>query len=187
MGNANRYAPWFFLFPALFYFFLLVIYPIFGSFWISFHDWNGTTFQCSDGRSLLELKEDESCRRVPVMTWVGLENYERFFSTHRFNTKIDQGRDQEIFSARNCCHIFSTVAWDTKSSKGFTLVSKTDSISDFIAPLIQGSKGRVNPIFLRCTIESGRGGFMESTSRVFGVEVIFFSLVGMLNMYSTSL
>ena len=28
---------------------------------------------------LLELKEDESCRRVPVMTWVGLENYERFF------------------------------------------------------------------------------------------------------------
>ena len=68
-----------FLFPALVYFFLLVIYPIFGSFWISFHDWNGTTFQCSDGRSLLELNEDESCRRVPVMTWVGLENYERFF------------------------------------------------------------------------------------------------------------
>ena len=79
MGNANRYAPWLFLLPALVYFFLLVIYPIFGSFWVSFHDWNGTTFECSDGRSLLELKEDESCRRVPVMTWVGLDNYERFF------------------------------------------------------------------------------------------------------------
>jgi len=79
MGNVNRFAPWLFLFPALLYFFLLVIYPIFGSFWISFHDWNGTTFQCSDGRSLLELEEDESCRRIPVMTWVGLENYERFF------------------------------------------------------------------------------------------------------------
>ena len=79
MGNANRYAPWLFLLPALVYFFLLVIYPIFGSFWISFHDWNGTTFQCADGRSLLELEEDESCRRIPVMSWVGLENYERFF------------------------------------------------------------------------------------------------------------
>jgi multiple sugar transport system permease protein len=79
MNRHYRLSPWLFLAPAAIYFFLLVIYPIFGSFWISFHDWNGTTFQCSDGRSLKELAEDEICRRVPLMTWVGWENYVRFF------------------------------------------------------------------------------------------------------------
>lgn len=79
MNRQYRYAPWLFLAPAALYFFVLVIYPIFGSFWVSFHDWNGTTFECSDGRSLKELAEDETCRRIPLMTWVGLENYERFF------------------------------------------------------------------------------------------------------------
>ena len=79
MGRSQRLAPWMFLAPAAIYFFVLVIYPIFGSFWVSFHDWNGTTFQCSDGRSLQDLADDEHCRRIPKMTWVGLENYERFF------------------------------------------------------------------------------------------------------------
>ena len=75
-----RLAPWLFLAPAAIYFFMLVIYPIFGSFWVSFHAWDGTTFQCSDGRALVELAEDETCRREPLMTWVGWENYERFFA-----------------------------------------------------------------------------------------------------------
>lgn len=78
--SRSRLSPWLFLAPAAIYFFVLVIYPIFGSFWVSFHDWDGTTFQCADGRALTELAEDETCRRVPLMTWVGLENYERFFA-----------------------------------------------------------------------------------------------------------
>ena len=52
MSRSYRYAPWLFLAPAAIYFFVLVVYPIFGSFWVSFHDWDGTTFECSDGRSL---------------------------------------------------------------------------------------------------------------------------------------
>ncbi len=76
--NSLKTAPLLFLTPAVIYFFLLVIYPIFGSFWISFHDWDGTKYQCSDGRSLSELHDSEKCRRVPLMTWVGFENYERF-------------------------------------------------------------------------------------------------------------
>ena len=79
MKNYNSISPWMFLLPAMVYFFILVIYPIFGSFWVSFHAWNGTTFQCSDGRSLKDLGAEEICRRIPKMTWVGLENYERFF------------------------------------------------------------------------------------------------------------
>jgi len=79
MGRSYRLAPFLFLAPAVIYFFVLVIYPIFGSFWVSFHDWNGTSFQCSDGRSIKVLAENETCRRVPLMTWVGWENYERFF------------------------------------------------------------------------------------------------------------
>ncbi|WP_082152608.1 carbohydrate ABC transporter permease [Candidatus Rhodobacter oscarellae] len=94
MSRAYRLAPWLFLAPAAIYFFSLVIYPIFGSFWVSFHDWDGTTFQCSDGRTLQELAEDESCRRVPLMTWVGLENYERFFD----KTPRDAGRIAEYWS-----------------------------------------------------------------------------------------
>ena len=80
MTRSGRLSPWMFLAPAAVYFFLLVVYPIFDSFWISFHDWDGATFQCSDGRPLKELAEDETCRKVPLMTWVGWENYERFFA-----------------------------------------------------------------------------------------------------------
>ncbi|MEM8732125.1 MAG: sugar ABC transporter permease [Pseudomonadota bacterium] len=88
MGRSQRLSPWLFLAPAAIYFFVLVIYPIFGSFWVSFHDWDGTTFECSDGRTLQELADDETCRRVPLMTWVGWENYERFFD----KTPRDIGR-----------------------------------------------------------------------------------------------
>ncbi|MEL7116924.1 MAG: sugar ABC transporter permease [Pseudomonadota bacterium] len=94
MSRSLRYAPWLFLAPAAIYFFILVIYPIFGSFWVSFHDWDGTTFECSDGRSLKELAEGEKCRRVPLMTWVGWENYERFFD----KTPRDMGRIRDYWS-----------------------------------------------------------------------------------------
>jgi len=93
-GRVNRFAPWLFLAPATIYFFLLVIYPIFGSFWVSFHDWDGTTFQCSDGRQLVELAEDEKCRRVPLMTWAGWENYQRFFD----KTPRDMGRIRDYWA-----------------------------------------------------------------------------------------
>ena len=93
MSRSYRYAPWLFLAPAAIYFFVLVIYPIFGSFWVSFHDWNGTTFQCSDGRTLQELEEGEKCRRIPKMEWVGWENYVRFFD----KTPRDIGRISEYW------------------------------------------------------------------------------------------
>ena len=72
-------TPWLFLAPALIYFTIMVIYPIIGSVHISFHDWNGTQFKCSDGRDIKSLKENEFCRKIPNMKYVGFENYERFF------------------------------------------------------------------------------------------------------------
>ena len=57
----------------------MVIYPIIGSVHISFHDWNGTQFKCSDGRDIKSLQENEFCRKIPNMKYVGFENYERFF------------------------------------------------------------------------------------------------------------
>ena len=50
-------TPWLFLAPALIYFTIMVIYPIIGSVHISFHDWNGTQFKCSDGRDIKSLQE----------------------------------------------------------------------------------------------------------------------------------
>ena len=72
-------TPWLFLAPALVYFTIMVIYPIIGSVHISFHDWNGTQFKCSDGRDIKSLQENEFCRKIPDMKYVGLENYQRFF------------------------------------------------------------------------------------------------------------
>ena len=74
-----NFTPWIFLAPALIYFLIMVIYPISGSFWISFHEWNGTQFKCSDGRDLKSLNNNQFCRKVPDMEFVGLKNYERFF------------------------------------------------------------------------------------------------------------
>ena len=56
-------TPWLFLAPALIYFTIMVIYPIIGSVHISFHDWNGTQFKCSDGRDIKSLQENEFCRK----------------------------------------------------------------------------------------------------------------------------
>ena len=75
-------TPWLFLAPALVYFTIMVIYPIIGSVLISFHDWNGTQFKCSDGRDIKSLQENEFCRKIPDMKYVGFENYQRFLKKH---------------------------------------------------------------------------------------------------------
>ena len=94
-------TPWLFLAPAFVYFFIMVVYPIGGSFWISFHHWDGTKFQCSDGRSLKSLDDNEICRRVPKMEFAGLENYKRFFK--KSPRDIDKILDYwgKVFDPRN--------------------------------------------------------------------------------------
>lgn len=49
----RQLAPVFFLTPALFMFSVYVIYPVFQSIWVSFHEWDG----------------------LGAMKWVGLQNY----------------------------------------------------------------------------------------------------------------
>ena len=39
--NQLRLAPFLFLAPAILIFLIYVIYPIFDSIWVSFHEWNG--------------------------------------------------------------------------------------------------------------------------------------------------
>jgi len=39
--NQLKLAPFFFLAPAILIFLIYVIYPIFDSIWVSFHEWNG--------------------------------------------------------------------------------------------------------------------------------------------------
>lgn len=58
----QKYAPVYFLAPALILFVLFVIWPIFQSIWISFHQWDG----------------------FGPMKWVGLKNYIRLFDDTRF-------------------------------------------------------------------------------------------------------
>ncbi|MEM9636078.1 MAG: sugar ABC transporter permease [Pseudomonadota bacterium] len=53
--NEIRVTPWLFLLPGLIFFAIYVIIPIFQSFWISFHEWDG----------------------LGEKTWVGTANYER--------------------------------------------------------------------------------------------------------------
>lgn len=59
--NEIAVTPWLFLLPGIIMFALYVIFPIFQSFWISFHEWDG-------------LGEKE---------WVGLANYERLLGGDR--------------------------------------------------------------------------------------------------------
>jgi multiple sugar transport system permease protein len=59
--NEIAVTPWLFLLPGLIFFAIYVIIPIFQSFWISFHAWDG-------------LGEKE---------WVGLANYERLLGGDR--------------------------------------------------------------------------------------------------------
>lgn len=58
----HKFAPVYFLAPALILFSIFVIWPIFQSFWISFHKWSG----------------------FGPMTWVGLKNYKNLLTDPRF-------------------------------------------------------------------------------------------------------
>lgn len=62
----QKYAPVYFLAPAIILFSIFVIWPIFQSIWISFHKWDGFS----------------------PMTWVGLKNYRRLFDDPRFYTSL---------------------------------------------------------------------------------------------------
>ncbi len=57
-----KLAPVYFLAPALILFSIFVIYPIFQTIWISFHEWSG----------------------FGPLKWVGIENYKTLFSDSRF-------------------------------------------------------------------------------------------------------
>jgi len=63
--NEIAVTPWLFLIPGIVFFALYVIIPIFQSFWISFHEWNGLGNINTDGE------------------WVGLANYERLLGGDR--------------------------------------------------------------------------------------------------------
>ena len=39
--NRLRIAPWIFLIPALVFFAIYIVLPIFQSFWLSLYEWNG--------------------------------------------------------------------------------------------------------------------------------------------------
>ena len=59
--NEIAVTPWLFLLPGIIFFSLYVIFPIFQSFWISFHEWDG----------------------LGEKTWVGTANYERLLGGDR--------------------------------------------------------------------------------------------------------
>ena len=65
--NEIAVTPWLFLLPGMIFFAVYVIVPIFQSFWISFHQWDG----------------------LGEMTWVGLDHYERLlFNDRKFNVSF---------------------------------------------------------------------------------------------------
>ena len=65
--NEIAITPWLFLLPGMLFFAIYVIIPIFQSFWISFHEWDG----------------------LGEKTWVGTANYERLlFNDRKFNVSF---------------------------------------------------------------------------------------------------
>lgn len=64
--NQQRIAPWIFLAPALLFFTIYVIFPIFRSIWISFYEWDG----------------------IGQAAWVGLANYAELLEDERFYTSL---------------------------------------------------------------------------------------------------
>ena len=64
--NKLAFAPWYFLLPAIIFFLIYVIFPIFQSVWISFYEWDG-------------LGEAQ---------WVGLANYVELFDDEYFYTSL---------------------------------------------------------------------------------------------------
>ena len=66
--NQLKLAPFFFLAPAILIFLIYVIYPIFDSIWVSFHEWNGMD------------KNKLRSNGKPNWSWVGLKNYVTLFT-----------------------------------------------------------------------------------------------------------
>lgn len=64
--NRITVAPWLFLAPAILFFLVYVIAPIFQSVWYSFYQWDG----------------------IGEKTWVGLANYAELFDDDRFFTSL---------------------------------------------------------------------------------------------------
>lgn len=70
--NKLAVAPWFFLAPALVFFTIYVVWPIFESISLSFYEWNG--LYRADGTS--------------TATWIGFDNYIRLWSDPNFWTSL---------------------------------------------------------------------------------------------------
>ncbi|WGI22772.1 sugar ABC transporter permease [Amylibacter sp. IMCC11727] len=66
--NKLAITPWVFLIPALIFFAIYVVIPIFQSITLSFYEWNG--LYDADGNS--------------TATWVGLENYKKLWTDPKF-------------------------------------------------------------------------------------------------------
>jgi multiple sugar transport system permease protein len=65
--NQRKLAPFLFLAPGMLLFLIFVIWPIFESVWISFHEWDGLQ---------------------PKMEWVGMQNYVELFDDDDFYTSL---------------------------------------------------------------------------------------------------
>jgi multiple sugar transport system permease protein len=70
--NKIAVAPWVFLAPALLFFSVYVVWPIFESIWLSFYEWNG--LYAADGSS--------------TATWVGFGNYVKLWDDPNFWTSL---------------------------------------------------------------------------------------------------
>ncbi|MEP5631758.1 MAG: sugar ABC transporter permease [Tateyamaria sp.] len=70
--NKLAVAPWIFLIPALIFFAIYVVIPIFQSLWLSLYEWNG--LYTADGQSTAE--------------WVGLGNYTKLWRDPNFWTSL---------------------------------------------------------------------------------------------------
>ncbi len=68
MKNKLSIAPWFFLAPALVFFAIYVVIPIFESLWLSLYEWNG--LYTADGES--------------TAVWVGFDNYVKLWDDPNF-------------------------------------------------------------------------------------------------------
>jgi len=70
--NKLAIAPWIFLIPALIFFAIYVVIPIFESLWLSLYEWNG--LYDANGNS--------------TATWVGFENYAKLWDDPNFWTSL---------------------------------------------------------------------------------------------------
>ncbi|WP_157598706.1 carbohydrate ABC transporter permease [Tateyamaria omphalii] len=70
--NKLAIAPWIFLIPALIFFAIYVVIPIFESLWLSLYEWNG--LYDAEGNS--------------TATWVGFQNYVKLWDDPNFWTSL---------------------------------------------------------------------------------------------------